>query len=129
MKHITIQDTTHTSSGQLWMAWDYLILLGCFGCAFGVLSPLNDVELVSMIAVPFITVAVLALRGGYRSRQDSSLANTLGRLVTACILAVVIWVPVFSVYADEHSPWSSVPLYLTLALIALVTVRRVSANS
>lgn len=108
------------------MVYDYLLLVACFAGAFGVLSPLHDVELISMFAVPAITVAMLALRGAYGPARDQSLARTLKRWGTASILAVFIWVPVFLVYEIEHTPWSSVPLYEALAIVATLTSRRLA---
>jgi predicted membrane-bound mannosyltransferase len=102
------------------------LFVGCFACAFGILSPLHDVEIISMISVPAITVAVLAFRGVYKNSDDQLSPNMLKRLGAACVLAVMIWIPVFSVYENEHTPWSSVPVYLLLAVIATVGARRMA---
>ena len=107
-----------------WMAYDYLLLVACFAGAFGVLSPLHDVELISMIMLPAITVAILARRGAYGLGRDQPLAYALKRLGAASILAVFVWIPVFSTYEIEHTPWSSLPLYEVLALGATLTARR-----
>lgn len=126
-RRIEIQAIEHSASrGAFWLASDYLLLATCFACAFGILSPFHDVEFISMVAVPAITVAMLASRGVYRITVDQNLPYMLMRLGSACVVAVLIWIPVFSVYADEHTPWSSVPAYLLLAVAATVIARKVA---
>ena len=124
-----IQYIEHNASrGALWFASDYVLLAACFACAFGILSPFHDVELFSMIAVPAITVAVLAFRGIYRMTVDQRMPYMFKRLGSACVLAVLIWIPVFSVYAEEHTPWSAVPVYLLLAITVTAVARKLTKS-